>query len=249
MKQVDVSSLFEAERGVTAPADLTERGLARLLPAVAANVMPATLSGQALAFTWSTVSKWVLSGFVVGLVGAGTAASVLEPAGSRVSAPQILPAAPVAAAQKPAAPASASALPVTVTAPAQPAPVVPARGPSAPAPARPSAEPSTFDAELHLITLAKAELDAGRPHLARARLSEHNARYPAGIFTSDREALSVLIRCKERPDPGAAREFAAQHPASPLLARLRRVCAAAETSNFPNEESARGEPTHEEGEK
>jgi hypothetical protein len=98
--------------------------------------------------------------------------------------------------------------------------------------AQPSASASTFDAELQLITAAKRELDRGQPHLAAAWLAEHAARFPAGVFALDRDALRVLARCSERPDPSIFREFSAQHPSSPMLDRLQSAC----------ERSARPEP-------
>jgi hypothetical protein len=98
---------------------------------------------------------------------------------------------------------------------------------SSPAPA-PSERTTTFDAELQLISAAKSELDKGRPHLAAAWLSEHAERFPAGIFSLDREALRILVRCRQGKDPKLARAFAEQHPDSPMVDRLLRACTPAE---------------------
>jgi outer membrane protein assembly factor BamD (BamD/ComL family) len=90
-----------------------------------------------------------------------------------------------------------------------------------------AADPSTFDAELALIKRAKAELDAGRPSAALALLSEHGRRFPRGTFAGEREALLILALCTSgRLSQGRslARRFAAAHPRSPLVDRVRRAC-------------------------
>ena len=97
-----------------------------------------------------------------------------------------------------------------------------------------SASASTFDAELQLITAAKSELDRGRPQLAGEWLSEHAERFPTGIFALDREALRILIRCGQRQDPAVARAFAAQHPSSPMVERLRRACTPSGLADAPS---------------
>jgi len=89
-----------------------------------------------------------------------------------------------------------------------------------------SAPRETFDTELRLINAAKTELDAGRPHVAKVWLGEHAARYPAGVFSTDREALRVLADCAERREPARAERFVAAHPTSPLVERLTRACEA-----------------------
>jgi hypothetical protein len=84
---------------------------------------------------------------------------------------------------------------------------------------------TTFDAELKLISLAKAELDAHRPAQARAWLREHAERFPNGVFVTERDALSVLATCEQGPhDPALAKAFAARHPSSPLVERVTKAC-------------------------
>lgn len=83
-----------------------------------------------------------------------------------------------------------------------------------------------FDAELALIKRAKADFDAGRVERARAWLSEHARRYPAGVFAAEREGLLVLSACRANASAGEAGAFAflRRYPQSPLAERVRRSC-------------------------
>jgi hypothetical protein len=250
MHSEDLSRLFAAERAVRPPLGAVEQGLSRLLPALAANTAPLPIAASALKLTWTAASKWILAGFVVGLLGSGAAASVWAPVGARpvqASVNVARTATPALVEGPPAVLDSAmgdSADGRTAEEPTSPVPQPSQR--LAPA-ATPSAEPTRFDAELRLITSAKDEIDAGRPHLAKAWLAEHAARFPQGVFAPDRQALGVLIGCSERRDESAARRFAAEHPTSPMLERLRRACKMDASSSLPNEKPAATEPTHEEG--
>jgi hypothetical protein len=246
MHAEELSRLFAAERAVLPPPAALEHGLARLLPVVAANVAPPPVAGGVLKLTWTAVSKWILAGFVIGVAGSGAAARVWAPAGaptSTIDAVAARVAAPGASAVAPSAPVSSLGVPASSAEPSF-APRASLRAATEPTP---SNEPTRFDAELRLITLAKSELDAGRPHLAQAWLAEHAARFPLGVFAMDREALSVLVGCSERRDEGAARRFAASHRGSPMLDRLLRACGAEPNAGSVNEEPTLGEPTHEVG--
>jgi hypothetical protein len=87
---------------------------------------------------------------------------------------------------------------------------------------------TTFDAELKLISLSKAELDARHFGLARAQLDEHAARFPSGVFATERDALRILVGCAQGPKNEAlVKKFETQHPGSPLVARLEQACASA----------------------
>jgi hypothetical protein len=68
--------------------------------------------------------------------------------------------------------------------------------------------------------------------LARVWLDEHRQRFPAGVFALEREGLVVLAACSARRDASLAVDFAKRHPASPMLAQVRRRCGA-EGSNEP----------------
>jgi hypothetical protein len=244
MHAEELSRLFAAERAVRPPPAAIEHGLARLLPLVAANVVPLQVAGGGVKLTWTAVSKWILVGFVVGLAGSGAAARVWTPAATRAGAvPSVATrvAAPGVVVPVRAVPDSSVSLP----APSAEAAAVAHTSVRAAVEPAPSNEPARFDAELRLITLAKSELDAGRPHLAKAWLAEHVARFPRGVFATDRDALSVLADCSERHDEAAARRFSVAHPGSPMIERLLKACRPGDRDEKPNENSVLEEPTHE----
>ena len=107
-----------------------------------------------------------------------------------------------------------------------------------------SAPPSdTFDAELKLISLAKSELDAGRPSEARAVLDDHAQRFPKGVFAVERDALQVVAQCQQGPkDEALASAFARRHPGSPLVVRLQHACQSSADSKSLNGAALPGEP-------
>ncbi len=223
-----LSQLFAAERAVRPAAEVAQRGFARLLVGLAAPAqLPSTVAVAKVG--WAAISKWLAAGFAVGLAGSGVAATLSAPS-------QRSPAEPIATRSAievslPAAAARAVSPPVPQLAPSPSAPPATpsARGSSVSSPTPSAASASapareTFDAELRLINAAKAELDRGRPHLAKVWLDEHVARYPTGVFTTDREALRVLAACAEQRDPLLAFRFSEAHPSSPLRERLTRAC-------------------------
>jgi hypothetical protein len=220
----ELSKLFAAERLTRAPVDAVEQGVSRLLADLAVQVAPAPVAASAVKVTTMAVSKWILAGFVVGVAGSGVATRAWAPS----STEPIQTTRSIEGKASSTGPTTQMARPMVGA-----APLVSAESSAAPAPAptraRPvgaieSDEPARFDAELRLLTLAKAELDAGRPHLAKIWLAEHRARFPKGVFGSDRDALTVLAQCAERPDESLARNFAAGHAGSPMTERLLRAC-------------------------
>lgn len=260
----DLSALFRAERAVRPSSSAAEHGWARLAADLAANVAPLPVAAGPLKLSLWLVPKWILAGFALGLVGASAAAPFLAPhvvmssAGRgtdhvAASQPVALRATPTAEDQRRTA---------SPTAKEEPRGSAEARLASSPS-AAPSAAPSvTFDAELRLISLAKADLDAHRPTHALAWLAEHAARFPSGVFVTEREALNVLARCEQGPrELALAERFAAQHPSSPLVASLMKACRAAAPlavsalaptptakasfPTLPNGSVAPGEPTNE----
>jgi hypothetical protein len=223
----ELTRLFDAERAARPPGGDMERGLGRLLGDVARGVAPLPVAATSLKFGLSLASKWLAVGFVVGIGGAGAASQIWAP--NAAAAPSVRPQAvmqplPVAAPPEPPAPSGAAA---TVTAPE--AATVRAAGRTALS--VPSAEPPAaaahLDEEMRLIASAKRELEAGKRQLASAWLTEHAARFPNGVFASEREALRILLRCGERRDPKLAERFVASHPSSPIAERLLRACSSA----------------------
>ncbi|MCA9663773.1 MAG: hypothetical protein KC486_35925 [Myxococcales bacterium] len=81
--------------------------------------------------------------------------------------------------------------------------------------------------ELRLIREAEAHLRAGRHAEALAAIERHARDFPRGQLEPEREASRVTALCLRGSDGEAqarAKTFAERWPASPLLARVRRVC-------------------------
>lgn len=220
-----VSRLLMAERIEAPPIGVAAAGRARLLSAVAAQVAPLPVAAGATKLGWPLVAKWVGAGFAVGLAGAGVAAYGTAP---RVQTPPATVSAPQTA--------SSSRTPEPPVAPEAPVEPQPEKAPelrrlpsvSRSAAAAPSSLGPSFDEELRLLTGAKRELAQNRPHLARAWLHEHRARFMTGVFSVDREGLLVQASCLERAQPELARAFAARYPQSAMVGPLLRSCGAAE---------------------
>ena len=234
MTKEQLSRLFEAERAVQPPAHAMEQGASRLLTALAQQAAPLPIATGALKLGFSLVSKWLLVGFVVGVGGAGAASQVFAPE-AVAALPQQRSSDALAARVEPAQ--KVADTPVTPNQPSAEAnPPVPVRSdyPAPSAAALPEGGSPTFDAELRLITAAKNELDKGRPQLAAAWLAEHAQRFPSGVFALERDAIRILVRCRERQDPSDARAFAEQHPGSPMVERLLRACTPQQPSAAPS---------------
>jgi hypothetical protein len=90
----------------------------------------------------------------------------------------------------------------------------------------PPVSPNLLQLEALELARAKALLDAKRPDEALKLLSAGGARFPAGPLGEEREAVTVdalvqtgrIQAARER-----ARAFAAKHPKSPLLARVKAL--------------------------
>lgn len=236
-----ISGLLAAEQAEAPPSGSTEAGLQRLLGTMATHAAPLPVAVGSLKLGLGVITKWVGVGFLVGTLGAGAASYASHPASRSpmlaapaaelaVAPPVRLPAAAETAAPAPAS--SATLDPVSNDA-KRTAAVSRAAAPAAPvALASPSVTPA-FDEELRLITAAKHELDLGRGHLARVWLDEHRQRFPRGVFSLEREGLLVLTSCSASPNPLLARQFASQHPDSPMLEQVLRRCRAEDPSNTP----------------
>jgi hypothetical protein len=258
-----LSRLLQAERRVSPEAPAVERGWQRLARDLTANVAPMPLALGPLKLSFWVVPQWLLGGFVIGLVGAGLLMPPRTP--NRVSTAEPLPGERVAPLRthSPAASAFESTTAAALTAPIDAGrapstfPTVARSGPASAlsAPASVAAAPTTFDAELKLILRAKSELEAHQPALSRATLAEHAARFPAGVFGTERDALDVLAACEGGSKSATlATEFAEHHPGSPLLTRIQHACSNAtqvqaqpsaamvDFSRLPNETPPVGEP-------
>jgi hypothetical protein len=254
----DLSVLFRAERAARPPSSAAQHGWTRLAADLAANVAPLPVAVGPLKLGLWLVPKWILAGFALGLVGGGAALPLLAPRAvlgraSRVEV-HVAAANSVALAPTPTDASEHEPAPPALAEEQRVAPELTRVAP--PASALSSA---TFDAELKLISFAKADLDAHRPTHALAWLAEHAARFPNGVFVTERDALNVLALCEQGPpDEALAQRFAVQHPSSPLVARLTKACRAATPhvgapipsahasfETLPNGSGALGEPTNE----
>ncbi len=86
--------------------------------------------------------------------------------------------------------------------------------------------------ELRLIRRAEEHLRAGRDAQAIEVLDRHRRDFPKGQLEPEREASQVSALCqqgREREASAQAQVFAERWPHSPLLPRVRRVCAAVAT--------------------
>lgn len=86
--------------------------------------------------------------------------------------------------------------------------------------------------ELSLIRRAEEHLRAGRDAQAIEVLDRHRRDFPKGQLEPEREASQVSALCqqgREREASAQAQVFAERWPQSPLLPRVRRVCAAVAT--------------------
>lgn len=239
MRQVQHSTplaeLLAAERAAEPELGAMERDWSRLSEALSNGAAPLAVGKVTLAAASPALGK-LGSGLAVGLligVSAAAGAQALTPQTAAFQAPAPITKAKGAVSVAPresAAPPSAAAAPsAQALAGDEPKPMASAplvgsgssrRGPD-------------FDAELRLIELAKQQVDAGRPHLARIWLAEHQQRYPAGVFTVERRALLTLAACAEQsPDaPRAAADFARAYPTSPFIDRIRSACEARRLRN------------------
>ncbi|HYQ02210.1 MAG TPA: hypothetical protein VER96_26225 [Polyangiaceae bacterium] len=228
----ELRALLQAERAVSPPSAAADLGWKRLGADIAANVVPLPVASGPLKVGLWLVPKWMLAGFALGLVGAGTVAPLLKPSAALGEAKHVATLHTLSPARVPAATLPATSAPEL--APPDSHAATPASLSFAHLVGSPDAQPSagatraTFDAELGLISLAKAKLDANDQVLARSLLTQHAERFPTGVFAVEREALLALIDCQRRPKNARAfQQFAAAHPSSPLLARLQRACQSA----------------------
>ena len=226
----ELARLFEVESRERAPEGARRDAWQRLEGALAANAPALAVATGPLKVGLSVLGK----GFVV------TTVTALALGGASWSlatqAPEEAP--PVTA----AAVATPREAPEATTAPrpnvGKPSPVAPEPRSSNQAPIAKRLPDSTFDEELRLIQLAKAELDVGQARRAESWLAEHESRFPDGVFAAERGALRVLAGCANLADAGAKRargtEFARRNPRSPFLDRVLRACGSLAQEQTPS---------------
>jgi hypothetical protein len=187
-----------------------------ILTSVAGNA-----AAQSAGLSLTKLAGWVALGGAVGL-----SAAVPLTSEQRAAAPAPLP---DATARTPTAVVAA------------PAPAQPNREPQqtqepAPAPARPApaavvspvrSGADSLAAESVLLTRAQRELSSGNAAGAERALAEHAQRFPQGMLAEERRAVQAIALCEGgRVVEGErqAQAFLADHPNSPLAARVRSAC-------------------------
>ena len=234
----DISRLFEAERREQPPREAAARGWRELAISLEANIAGLPVARGPLRFGLSLAAKWS--------VGSGLAALALT-AGSigltRSPAAHARPTSAVVVASSAAASANFERQPsrAQISEPELSASAASVSKPASGA----SSRPSTFKEELRLIELAKQEQDAGHHGLAQGWLDRHEHEYPNGVFSSERDAMRVLLGCQSATEDGRqrARQFMQRNPGSPLLDRISRACwparepAPVGSNSFPNFEN------------
>jgi len=231
----ELGSLLAAERADALPVSATKQGLSRLLGALATTAAPLPVVTGVPHPGWWLVGKWLGVGFVVGVAGAGVASVVSSPsdgASRNAAAPSSVDAPSTTAAVVAARASVEGNAPRVESNLARPIPVPNALPTTTTSLAAAAAAPPNIEEELRLMARAKQEIDAGRLHLAKVWLGEHAQRFPNGAFSLDREALSILVQCGERPEPELAREFERRHPGSPVVGQLRRQCGGSSSGSF-----------------
>ncbi|HEY3257143.1 MAG TPA: hypothetical protein VGJ91_24465 [Polyangiaceae bacterium] len=246
----ELSRLFRAEREVQPPPGALGAGWDRLAVDLAASAPALPVASGPLKMALGIVPKWLVGGFAVGLMAASGAALVTPSAPPTADTRAPVVAAAARAQQQTAHPeddTAASANRFEVAPFSAPIEVASARaaGAGSRGVSAPSASvDNTFDAELGLITLAKAELDRGRLAGARAALLRHAELFPTGAFAIERDALSMVAQCQAGPkNPGLSERFTALHPGSPLVQRVERACAVhTPNAHFPELPNGSAQP-------
>ncbi len=206
-----------------------ERGLAALLAHVDGPPPPAPAAAPAGSATAG------LTKLVIGVVAAGTVATVGWVASRPDPAPAVVqPATPRAAEPEPKSdppppapietPAAApAAAPVRTAAPQVSAPR-PRKRPAAPEPAA-STPADLLRAEADLIARAESALDRGKAREALALCDMHRSKFDAPQLTTERRAIAASAACLvDETDTKAAIAFVRAHPRSALAKKVRDRC-------------------------
>ncbi|HWB76908.1 MAG TPA: hypothetical protein VG755_18200 [Nannocystaceae bacterium] len=116
--------------------------------------------------------------------------------------------------------------PTRASTPANPPADAPAR-PAARTPSRASTEVDALADEMELVRAAQSALSRNDAAHALALLDAGKRRFGTGTLAEEREAMHVLALCgagKRSKARSEADAFAAAHPRSPLLSRVRAAC-------------------------
>ncbi|HMA95427.1 MAG TPA: hypothetical protein VKP30_22215 [Polyangiaceae bacterium] len=191
-------------------------------------------SGSLKAPSGATATRNHLSPAVSNPIPVATTPNELVQPGSALSAPESLPSpltGPLPPTLTPKSQQSASARAEQHQ--SQPSPARARRGAAFDASAA-NGSASSLNEELRLITNAKSALDRGESQSATAWLNEHRERFPSGFLSTERDALKLLVVCKnQKPSDAVAsvEAFTRRYPESPFLDRIRRTCLSGSSAN------------------
>lgn len=191
--------------------------LGRKIGVAAVGLSTATAASTAAAST-GIVAKVIVGLAVMGVVAGGVAVTRANHEEKPAVVAKPIPTSPIAL---PDPIPTVAIPPAPVVAPPQPPPVASIEPPK-PIVSAPAAAPS-LSAELSALQSANEKLAAGKPAETLAIL---DAMPKAGTLGEERAGLRLLARCAlgQSGAADAARAFLAQHPSSPLAARLRSTC-------------------------
>lgn len=95
---------------------------------------------------------------------------------------------------------------------------------------KPKSNASNLVEERKLISAAQRSIREGAHAQALRLLSQHKSKFPSGILAPERQAARAIALCldgQSQKGSTAAAKFVKRHPKSPLAARVRRSCDAA----------------------
>lgn len=95
------------------------------------------------------------------------------------------------------------------------------------APERAMQRPEQLLAETRLLQAAQKAMRDGKHRRALGFLHRHKQQFPSGLLQPERDAAYVFALCEAgdaREAHEAAQKFAASHPTSPLLAKVKATC-------------------------
>lgn len=248
--------LIEAEKAVMVPSRTRATGWKRLATAITLGTPAMAIAKVSIPIaTASMLAEGAAIAIVVGALGTGAIVATMPNHTDRGHVAPAVSAVKVATVRSTSSAQASAATPPATSSSELPReqPVEPPRGESGELPAKvsgavarelprepsaqlaresarpsPSAQPSAnLDAELQVITAAKAALDRGQPRHAEALLDEHLARFPNGVLSAERDGLRVLLACGNAATEDArakAERYASRYPGSPLLDRIQRAC-------------------------
>jgi hypothetical protein len=234
----DLRDIVDAYARARAPSDATRDAI---WAAIERSLDAEAIAGEASRGAWTGRAAviGVVAALAAGiLLGVGLAPRESADAGanvpgsaaySRVAAPEtsdvlVAPASHARSGEREAIEAP-SPEPAAAETMAVPDPVEPARQhvPRSPR----GAGPSALRREMDLVRDARTALTEGRPRRALALVSAHRRKFPHGLLREEARALEVAALCEVGPRTrwrAALSRFDADHPGSPLRAKLRDTC-------------------------